>query len=315
MRLTRAALAAVSLVAVAVLGTGLLPTQQAAAEATERTFRRLTPWAPPEWHPDSATLTVLPAMDGDAEARLPGLGARAAFVYDLDAQKVLYDRAADDVRPVASLTKLVSSLAMASEQPDLDRVVCVDARLYPTRSGARSKLSTGECYTGWDLLGAALVASDNRAAYGMYVLSGLDYDPFLERMHEVSYDLGMARSTWGDPSGLEDDNLSTARDMTRAVVAVAAHPTLSVAATAPRWVMAPLNGRSVRTLFTTDKLAGRPDIEVLAAKTGYTDTAGYCFSAVVRTEEGRTIAMTLLGDPRSKDRWRDAQRIVDWVSR
>ena len=44
--------------------------------------------------------------------------------------------------------------------------------------------------------------------------------------------------------------------------------------------------------------------------TGYTDTAGYCFAGVVRTDDGRTLAVTVLGAPRSRDRWRDLDRIV-----
>jgi D-alanyl-D-alanine carboxypeptidase len=51
-------------------------------------------------------------------------------------------------------------------------------------------------------------------------------------------------------------------------------------------------------------------VEVLAAKTGYTDTAGYCFTAMVRTESGRTLAFTTLGAPTNGGRWSDASRIL-----
>lgn len=273
---------------------------------------RALPWTAPVWHPNAAALAVLPELDGDGPSPFWGVTARAAFVYDVDASEVLYERSADDPRPVASLTKLVSSLAMASEAPDLEQEQCVDLRFYPSRNGAFSKLSTGECYRGWDLLGAALVASDNRAAYGLQVVSGLEFTQFVGRMTEVSRELGMSRSRWADPSGLEDDNLSTAREMTKAAIAVAAHPVLSMAATADAWTLLPTEGRE-RTLPSTDRLASRDDVEVLAAKTGYTDTAGYCFTAVVRTASGRTIAMTLLGSPSTATRWRDVEKVLQHV--
>jgi D-alanyl-D-alanine endopeptidase (penicillin-binding protein 7) len=271
------------------------------------------PWGPPAWHPNAELLVDLPNLDGDAvSSRAPvALGSRSVFVYDVDAGQVLYARNADDRRSVASLTKLVSALALASEEDaDLEAEHCIDHRFRPSQNGARSKFSTGECYQGWDLAGAALVASDNRGAFGMQVASGLDYDEFIGRMNEVTGDLQMGSSSFVDPSGLEDDNLSTARDMTRAVLSVSAHPTLAMMATAPEWHILRTDRPGDRWLGSTDRLVQRDDVEVLAAKTGYTGTAGYCFSAVVRTETGRTLAFTLLGAPTTGARWADADRIV-----
>ncbi len=269
------------------------------------------PWMPPSWHPAPEHLEVLASMRTETAPKVRGLSARAVYVFDLDSGRVLVSRAAEERRPVASLTKLVTSLAFGSEQPSLDRRACVDFEFWPSRPGARSALSTGECYRGWDLLGAALVASDNRAAFGLQVISGLHYADFIQRMNDVSEDLGMLQSSWADPSGLEDDNLSTARDMARAAVAVAMHPVLSMAAAAPVWDIEREEDGRVRRLHSTDRLVGRPDVEVLAGKTGYTDTAGYCFAGVLEKSSGQRLAVAILGAPRSRDRWSDVERILD----
>lgn len=274
-------------------------------------------WAPPAWHPDDEMLEALPGMDEIGPRRGLRLRSSSAFVYDVDAGEVLYERAADDRRPVASLTKFVTALSLSTTEVDLDEMICVTELFWPSRSGARSRLSTGECYTGWDLLGAALVASDNRAAYGLGVESGLDYYDFIWRMDAVSADLGMTQSTWADPSGLEDDNLSTARDMTKAALAVASHPTLSIPASSRTWTTEKVIeigiGPRVRTLNTTNRASGRSDVEWLAAKTGYTDTARYCFTGIFQTVEGRTVGVTLLGANRSRDRWSDLDRVIQSV--
>jgi len=271
-------------------------------------------WSPPSWHPDAEVLGAIAGMDADGPRSGLRLASSAAFVYDVDAGEVLFEKAADDRRPVASLTKFVTALAMSTEDVDLDAPICVSELFWPSRSGARSRLSTGECYTGWDLLGSALVASDNRAAYGLGVETGLDYFEFIGRMDRVSAELKMSQSNWADPSGLEDENLSTARDMTRASLAVASHPVLNIAASAPSWTTEKLVevgvGPRIRTLYTTNKAIGRSDVEWLAAKTGYTDTARYCFSGVFVTDEGRTLALTLLGAPRGRDRWNDLDRVI-----
>jgi D-alanyl-D-alanine endopeptidase (penicillin-binding protein 7) len=313
----RRALATASVIVTSILSWNLV-VSAANADLTAPTAgfisRAPSVWLPPSWHPNPDALRVVTEMQGKASPeadRRVSLSARAAFVFDVDAGTVLFDRNADDIRPVASLTKLVSSLAMASEDPNLNQNLCIDAQFRPTRNGAPSKLSTGECYTGWDLFGAALVASDNRGAYGMQVVSGLGFDEFILRMDEVSRELGMSHSTWADPSGLEDENLSSARDIARAALAVAAHPVLSIAATAPSWHLERTDKDAHRTLGSTDRLSTRADLEVLAAKTGYTDTAGYCFAGVFRLENGRTVALSVLGANATGNRWRDVQKLLE----
>ena len=299
------------------LDLALGPTAQ--AEFVKTPPRLDADWMPPEWHPAPAELLAVPDMDTPATTTGPGrrLRSHAIYVYDIDAQEVLYERRADDRRPVASLTKLVSALALSTESPDLTETVCVTELFWPSRSGARSRLSTGECYAGWDLLGASLVASDNRAAYGMSVHSGLDYYEFIDRMDQVSAELKMSQSTWADPSGLEDENLSTARDMAKAALAVAHHPDLSIAASARSWRTEKLVeigvGPKTRDLLSTNRALARKDVEFLAAKTGYTDTARYCFTGVARTESGRTLAISILGAQRSRDRWADLDTVLRWA--
>ena len=53
--------------------------------------------------------------------------------------------------------------------------------------------------------------------------------------------------------------------------------------------------------------------ETLAAKTGYTDTAKYCFTTVIRTSSGRTLALALLGAPSDDGRFADARALVAWA--
>ena len=273
-------------------------------------------WEPPVWHPEPDALLAIQGMDASpASSARPSLNARAAYAYDLDSGEVLLAYNPDERWPVASLTKLVAGLAVTTEAPDLERVHCVDERWYPTRNGARSKFSTGECYRAWDMLGSMLVASDNRGAFGMQVASGLEYEDFIGRMNTVAADLGMSFSTFSDPSGLEDDNLSTARDMAKAVVAAAYHPVLSVAVNAPRWQTKRMDAPGGRSLNTTNRLAARTSLEVLAAKTGYTDTARYCYTALVRTSSGRRVALSIIGANRSSQRWSDVDRVLRWVEK
>jgi D-alanyl-D-alanine endopeptidase (penicillin-binding protein 7) len=269
-------------------------------------------WAPPDWLPEQDDLWALEQMGGTAVARGPRLRSPAVFVFDVDRGEVLLEKNADVVQPVASITKLVAGLALVSTEHDLDRTICIGPEHYPTRSGAWSKLSTGDCLQGWDALGAALVASDNRGAYALASATDLDLDTFVARMNEVSAELGMELSSFTEPSGLEDENLSTARDIARATLAVASHPVLSEVASAPFWDVHYAR-KSARRRHSTNRLAERDDLEVLAGKTGYTDTARYCFSTAVQTPSGRRVVLTVLGSPRNRDRWADVNTLLRWI--
>jgi len=276
-------------------------------------------WAPPTWFPEGQDEALL-ALDhiSDSDDRVgPDLGLRskAVFVYDIGAGEALLSRNADDRRPVASLTKVVSALTVASERPDMDREVCLDTSTRPSWPGAVTRLRNGTCTTGWDLLGAALVRSDNGAAYALPRVAGLPHYPFVERMNTVAADLGMDQSTFSDPSGVEDDNLSTARDMTRAVIAASLHPTVHPAASAPYWDLKDHTRNRTKRLYTTNKLVKRGGTEIVAAKTGYTDTARHCFTAVFRLRDGRQVAMTVLGAWWSRHRWSDVRKVLAWIER
>ena len=271
-------------------------------------------WSPPDWVVDLGPATVdaawaLAEMDGDAVETTLRLNSRSAFAFDLDSGEVLLEKRPDDPYPAASLTKLVTALTVASESPDLDERICITPEMWPGWPGASSKLNTGVCTRGWDLLGAALVKSDNRAAYALTHLAPWPSALFVDQMNEVAAGLGMERSSFVDPSGALDDNLATARDLTKAVTMVAFHPLLGSIASAPYWDTDV--GNRVRRLATTNKLAGRDDLVFLAAKTGYTDTARHCFAGVIETSTGRRIALTVLGAGRSSARWADVRRIVD----
>lgn len=287
------------------------------ADADER-------WSPPVWFPEAARddLWALEGLQGEPTARPPTLRSRAVFVYDVDSGKVLIAHNADDRRPVASLTKVVSSLtAMAEsamgpgENAALEQTICVDESLWPSWPGARSYLNTGACLTGWDLLGAALVASDNRAAFGLSRVAGLPFQPFVSKMNDVAADLGMSQSTFSDPAGVDDNNLSTARDMTAAILSASLHPVLGPVASAPYWDVEIVGRARPKRVNSTNRLSGDKGLEFLAAKTGYTDTARYCFTAVVRTPKGRRIAMTVLGANRVRTRWSDVREVLAWVDR
>ena len=276
-------------------------------------------WAPPSWFPETSRerLWVLDELDGaTVHDGGPRVHARGGILADLDNGEILWAKDPDGLRPIASITKLVSSLALASAgelDVRLDREVCIGLEQWPSRPGARSKLETDDCHEGWELLGAALVASDNRGAYSFPPLTDREYHDFIGRMNEVGRDLGFDKAIFEDPSGLEDGNLASPRDVLKAVTAVSLHPTLQIAASARSWLLEPSRGDR-RVISTNQLLRSEWGFDTVAAKTGYTDTAYYCIAAVLQSQaSGRRYGAVVLSSPKSRTRFDDVRKLVSWA--
>ena len=242
-------------------------------------------------------------MDG------PKLHARSAIIVDLDSGEILWEKAADTRRPAASVTKVLAALTLGNKDVDLDREVCVDQRIRTGMNGAVTRVAVDDCATGWDFMGAALVSSDNGAAFAFPMVADEELFMFAHDMNQTAIDLGMTQSEFVDPAGIYDGNLSTARDLTRASIAAAFHPKVSIPAGANYW--SANIGDSVKHYVTTNKAAGRTHF--LLAKTGYTDTARANFTAVYEEKNGRRIAFTILGAWNVSRRTQDINRVIDWV--
>ena len=244
-------------------------------------------------------------------SRGPKLHSRSAIIVDLDSGEILYEKAADTRRPAASVTKVLASLTLADKGVDLDAEVCTDHRIRTGISGAVTRVKVGACATGWDFMGAALVSSDNGAAFAFPMVADEELFMFTHDMNQMALDLGMGQSEFVDPAGIYDGNISTARDLTRASIAAAFHPVVSIPGSAKQW--AAQIGDETKHYVTTNKSAGR--VNFLLAKTGFTNTARANFTGVYQDRNGRRIAFTIMGAWNTSRRTKDMNRIIDWVRR
>ena len=102
--------------------------------------------------------------------------------------------------------------------------------------------------------------------------------------------------------------------MSNPCAAVTLHPSLSMVASAHSWQIEPSRGS--RRLNTTNQLLkwGLPEFDTLAAKTGYTDTAKYCFATVVQSHAtGRRYGAVVLAAPTNGSRFSDVAALVRWA--
>ena len=223
----------------------------------------------------------------------PGIGAQAALLADLQTGEVLFERAADGRRPIASITKVMTALVVL-EETDLDDVVTVtrEAVFAPRDYGSSSTLGlrAGERLTVEHLLYGLLLGSANDAAVALAVHVDGSQAAFLERMDRRAAELGMRRTHFASVHGLDDRGKSTARDLLRLVRGATSHPPFN-RITAARFHTIEGPGRD-RVIQNRNVLLWLYD-GAFGTKTGTTAGAGPCVVAAAGRNGRRLVAIVL----------------------
>src|SRR5690348_2574113 len=144
---------------------------------------------------------------------LPEVKSKAAIVIDAESGAEIFGKDADEIRAIASTTKIFVAMAVRKKGLDLDAwttITRADAR--SARGGSRTRLDVGNTFTNKDLLRAMLMASDNRAPTALGRAAGMTPDQLVAAMNGIAKDLHLKRTTFTDPTGLRG-NVSTAREM------------------------------------------------------------------------------------------------------
>ncbi len=266
---------------------------------------------------DASAAAASRSSAGAAQAAVsPGIRSAAAIVADLSTGQVLYSREADQSRPVASLTKLMAALVLVEAGLDLDAdqtITKADHRL--VKRGAPSRLRSGCAYTHRDLLHAALMVSDNVATVALGRSMGWTPEEFARRMTLRAAAMNLNHTRFADPTGLDENDVSTAREMLVILRAVLANPILQSTCQKELYVVIPVGGKGRPIAYRhTDSYIRRHPWDVLGAKTGYTHPAQYCL-AIGAALDGRPIGMVFLGAVGDLTRFGDYSRTMRWLTR
>jgi serine-type D-Ala-D-Ala endopeptidase (penicillin-binding protein 7) len=266
--------------------------------------------------PAADTEPLIKASQLVQHTRPNALALRSGVALVMDAREgvVLYERAADTRRPIASLTKIMTALATLEAGLPLDEPIEVTRADRDRLRGTGSRIPFGAVVTRLELLHAALAASDNRAAAALARSYPGGTPAFIAAMNAKARSLGMAHTRFTDASGLSDGNVSTARDLVKLATAANAYPLIHELTTSTQFSVTDRHaGRDIEFLNTNRLVRGdRWDIEL--SKTGYTAAAGNCL--IMQTTIGeRPVLIVLLNSWGKLSRYGDSQRIHDWLLR
>lgn len=238
--------------------------------------------------------------------------AQSVLVIDAASGKVLFEKNAQAKRPIASITKLMTALVALDAGLDWDATVLFEKN--DQRTGDIDRIIPGETVRIEDLFGLMVVASSNDAASALArIISG---NNFVGDMNDKAHALGMMRTIFTDPTGLEPTNVSSASDLVLLAREAFVRDEIKQGAALMEYSFSPLGTSIKRIAPATDQLLGsflnQAPYEIIGAKTGYTQEAGYCLILMVR-RDGHDVVVALLGSVTTNDRWQEAKGLVDWV--
>jgi D-alanyl-D-alanine endopeptidase (penicillin-binding protein 7) len=240
-------------------------------------------------------------------AAQPNLRSSEALVVDVTDHKVLYARKADGPRPIASITKLMTTLVVAEAGQSLDQIVQItDA----DRSREPSRLAVGTRLTRAQLFHLALMASENRAAHALARNYPGGEAACVSAMNAKARALGMIHTHFVEPTGLSSEDTSTPEDLAKLVMAASQSPVIRLYSTSRGYTIR--SGRRMVAYHNTDLLVDSRSWHIVVQKTGFTNPAGHCLvmQAVI---DHRTVVMVLLNSWGKYTRVADARRVRQWT--
>ncbi len=253
-----------------------------------------------------ASKTVTSASSGQE------IASGSAMIVDLQTNKVLYSSHPDLVRPIASITKLMTAMVVLDAHLPMDELLSVDISHTPEMKGVYSRVRLNSKISRKNMLLLALMSSENRAAASLAHHYPGGYDAFIRAMNAKAKSLGMSHTRYVEPTGLSIDNVSTARDLTKMLIASKQYPLLGQLSTTKEDMATFSNPPYTLPFRNTNHLVYRNNWNIQLTKTGFTNNAGHCL--VMRTViNNRPVSLVVLDAFGKYTHFADANRLRNWM--
>ena len=251
---------------------------------------------------------VLAAPEG------PLLKSAGVLVLDSTTGQTLYSKNADEVTPIASITKLMTAMVVLDAKLSLEEPLQITGEDIDLLKNTKSRLPIGSHFRRDDLMRLALMASDNRAAsaLGRNFPGGLP--AFVDAMNKKSFELGLTHTRFVDSSGLAPGNVSSAGDLGKLVMAATSYELIREYSTTEAVNVTLPDSKRKLSFVNTNRLVRGSEWQIGLSKTGYISESGLCL--VMQAIIGNQPVVIVLLDSWGKlTRVGDANRIKKWLER
>ena len=254
-------------------------------------------------------LLILTAPTNAAGKNL-NLAADSVILIEATTGRVVYEKNADEVRPPASMTKMMTCILGLENLSPEDKIKISwnaanteDSFLY---------LQENEALTAHDLLRGMMLVSDNGGAVAVAEAVSGNVETFAKLMNDKAKEIGCKHTNFANPNGLPNDyHLSTARDMAKiSMYCLKNFDFRDIVGTQRETIhfIQPVNAST--KVENTNKLLGTYR-GATGLKTGWTIAAGGCLAASAKRGDIELIAIVMHA-PDTETRFTDAATLLDY---
>ena len=220
--------------------------------------------------------------------------SHTVLVYNVGTKETVLSENADVIRPMASITKLMTAMIA------LDRYELSDK--LPTGKKSRATVE--------QLLIKLLVRSDNGAAEVLARNYPQGRTAFIRAMNDRSAQLGLVDTKFSDPSGLMP-NTSTAKELVKLVAASGNYNFIRRISSQPAIYQTSQVKKKTKTvtLSNTNSNILFEFNNILVSKTGFTYKAGRCLAMLV-DKNGQEHVIIILGERTKQSRDQLARNLL-----
>lgn len=245
---------------------------------------------------------ILLALIWSASVHADPITAKSYIVTDALGE-VITEKNADAVMPIASITKLMTAIVVLDSDQDLDEELKINNSL---RGKYHTRLPrTVKSLPRITLLNLALVKSDNLAAYTLCEHYPGGVASCVSAMNRKAEELSLEQTVYTDPTGLDEGNVSTARELAKVIMVAQYYNTIKEASgmsevkiqVKRKWWQFPNTNPMVRN-----------GEDVMVSKTGYIRASGGCIAMMSVTTVGQRIII-ILGSKSVRTRIPEAREI------
>ncbi|WP_240493514.1 serine hydrolase [Pandoraea sp. ISTKB] len=252
------------------------------------------------------------ARCGFTPASRKRLFSKAVYIVDEKTHTPLFALNADQVRPIASLSKLMTAVVWLDSGPAMRAPLSVTRADLDTLKFTHSRLAVGSTLSRADMLHISLMASENRAAAAL----SRDYPggrpAFISAMNAKARLLNMPNTRFENSTGLSPRNVSTARELARLVRASNGYPLIRRYSIDNQQLVP--TGKGQLQYVNTNRLVRYGKVHASVQKTGFINESGHNMVMRVMVHKTRPVIVTMLGSDTPEGSRLDGVRIAHWLS-
>ncbi len=247
----------------------------------------------------------------------PDVSAASYIIIDKATGLILSEKNANAPRAIASLTKLMTANIVLSRKVPLTKIQTITAD--DQVGGSRLGVPAGTKFSVNDLFYAALLPSANDAANALADATGLSREKFVTAMNAAAQVLGLNRTIFADPTGLNENNISTPREFAALAQSIFGKDAIRRFTTTAKRTLYKLPSRKKLVVKNSDALLTLPeydDILVTASKTGYLGAeVGWNLAVGLKSAKGapRELILVIFGEPKLATSMSDADALAKWA--